>query len=103
MKLLVGTLILAAAASVASAQQAAQPAEAAKQYDQTKARVIAELSAAGGHGNIKNSPLSAEEVNESVQTLADGNRIVRKSSGKMYRNSEGRVRRDMSGGIGGML
>ncbi|MBK6724245.1 MAG: hypothetical protein IPG58_13565 [Acidobacteria bacterium] len=28
---------------------------------------------------------------------------MRKSSGKMYRNSEGRTRREMSGGIGGML
>lgn len=102
MKLLVGTFIFAATASFASAQQTSQPAVAVKTYEQTQARVIAELSAAG-HSNIKNAPLSAEEVNESVQTLADGNRIVRKSSGKMYRNSEGRVRREMSGGIGGML
>lgn len=102
MKLLVGTFIFAATASLVSAQQAPQPATAAKPYDQAQAKVIAELSAAA-HSNVKNSPLSAEEVNESVQTLADGNRIVRKSSGKMYRNSEGRTRREMSGGIGGML
>ncbi|MBP9111113.1 MAG: hypothetical protein KBF83_16280 [Pyrinomonadaceae bacterium] len=100
MRLLVGTLIFTATASVLSAQQASQPAAAVKVSEHAK--VIAELSAAG-HGNVKNSPLSAEEVNESVQTLADGNRIVRKSSGKMYRNSEGRTRREMSGGIGGML
>lgn len=50
---------------------------------------------------VKGSPFSAEAVSESVQTLADGNRIVRSSTSKLYRNSEGRFRREMSGGMGG--
>lgn len=50
---------------------------------------------------VKNSPFSAEAVSESVQTLSDGNRIVRSSTSKLYRNSEGRFRREMSGGSGG--
>lgn len=102
MRSLIVTLIITAAASAVSAQQTPQPAEGPKANEQAKARVIAELAAAG-HNTVKNSPLSCEEVNESVQTLADGNRIVRKSTGKMYRNSDGRVRREMSGGTGGML
>lgn len=117
MKILVTTLIIASATGAAMAQgTAAQaPTEAAKVYaesakvfgETTKAyqaaKVVAELSAAQGHGLQKNSPLSAEEVNESVQTLADGNRIVRNSTGKFYRNSEGRIRREGSGGVSGVL
>lgn len=95
MKLVIGTIVLAASAVSAAAQAAVQPAAAAK--------VIAELTAAGSRTAVKNSPFTAEEVNESVQTLADGNRIVRSSTGKIYRNSEGRIRRDITGGVGGLL
>ena len=66
------------------------------------AKVIREL-AASSEKMVKNSPFSAEAVSESVQTLADGNRIVRNSTSKLYRNSEGRFRREMTGGSGGML
>lgn len=69
---------------------------------QHDAKVIAEI-AAGHEKMIKNAPFSAEAVSESVQTLADGNRIVRSSTSKMYRNSEGRFRREIAGGVGGML
>ena len=40
------------------------------------------------------APYSAEAVNESTQMLADGNRIVQKSVTRVYRDSEGRTRRD---------
>lgn len=43
---------------------------------------------------VKGAPYSAEAVTESVQALADGNRIVRKSSATIYRDSEGRTRRE---------
>lgn len=66
------------------------------------AKVIAEL-AAKAENVMKNSPFSAEAVSESVQTLADGNRIVRNSTTKLYRNSEGRFRRELKSGSGGML
>ncbi len=52
---------------------------------------------------VKGSPFSADAVSESVQALADGNRIVRSSTNKLYRNSEGRFRRELSGGSGGAL
>ena len=69
---------------------------------QQEARVVAEI-AAGNEKMVKNSPFSAEAVSESVQTLADGNRIVRSSTSKLYRNSEGRFRREISGGAGSMF
>ena len=46
----------------------------------------------GGSGPTKNAPYSAEAVTETVQTLADGNRITRKNSVTQYRDSEGRTR-----------
>lgn len=71
-------------------------------YAQQDAKVIAEI-AASNEKTIKNAPFSAEAVSESVQVLADGNRIVRNSTSKLYRNSEGRFRREMSGGSGGVF
>jgi hypothetical protein len=43
---------------------------------------------------IKGLPYSAEFVSESIQTLPDGNRIVQKTTGRVYRDNEGRVRRE---------
>src|ERR1044071_3706431 len=45
---------------------------------------------------VKNAPYSAESVTESVQTLSDGNRIVNKITSQIYRDSEGRTRRDQT-------
>src|SRR5918993_2813624 len=70
-------------------------------YAQQDAKVIAEI-AASNEKTIKNSPFSAEALSESVQVLADGNRIVRSSTSKLYRNSEGRFRREHKGGSGGL-
>ena len=46
---------------------------------------------------VKNAPYSADLVTESVQTLPDGNHIRQSSSVKVYRDSEGRTRREQSG------
>jgi hypothetical protein len=44
---------------------------------------------------IAGAPYSADVVNESVQTLADGNRIVEKTTTKQYRDSQGRERKEL--------
>lgn len=97
MKVIVGFFVLALGALVVPAQDT-PPQPVAPQ----SARVIGELK-----GNlvtaVKNSPFTAEEVNESVQTLADGNRITHSSTTKVYRNSEGRMRRENKAGVGGAL
>ena len=46
---------------------------------------------------VKGAPYSAEMETESVQTLGDGNRIVSRSTGRVYRDAEGRVRREENG------
>src|SRR5499426_2796352 len=45
---------------------------------------------------VKGAPYSADIVTETVQTLGDGNRIVRNSSSKIYRDSAGRTRREQA-------
>ena len=45
---------------------------------------------------VKNAPYSAESVTETVQTLADGNRIVNRITSQVYRDSEGRTRREQT-------
>ena len=88
MKVLSGLMLFVLCSVYANAQQ--------------EAKVIAEI-AAGNEKMVKNAPFSADAVSESVQTLADGNRIVRSSTSKLYRNSEGRFRREISGGGGSMF
>jgi hypothetical protein len=48
---------------------------------------------------VKGAPYSAEAVTETTQMLADGNRIVRKNSSQIYRDGEGRTRREQSIGM----
>ncbi|MDT7542727.1 MAG: hypothetical protein QOE33_2631 [Acidobacteriota bacterium] len=60
---------------------------------------ISEMSFDGR--NVKGSPYSADAVTETVMVLGDGNRITRTTTAKLYRDSEGRTRREQSlNGIG---
>ncbi len=45
---------------------------------------------------ITNAPYSAESVTESAQVLTDGNRISRKNTAAVYRDGQGRTRREES-------
>ena len=49
-----------------------------------------------GGKTVKGAPYSAEAVTETIQTLGDGNRIVNRMSSMIYRDSEGRTRREQS-------
>src|SRR5215216_6459425 len=49
-----------------------------------------------GGKTVKGAPYSAEAVTESIQTLADGNRIINRNTSSVYRDSEGRTRREQS-------
>jgi hypothetical protein len=51
---------------------------------------------------VKNAPYTADLVTESVQTLPDGNHIRQSSSVKVYRDSEGRTRREQSVNLNGL-
>ena len=58
---------------------------------------IAHEFGAGGE-IVKNAPYQAEAVSETVQALADGNRIVRRSSTLVARDGLGRTRQERKGG-----
>lgn len=75
------------AALLVSVTAFAQDEIARKQAVEVAARVPFEKA-------IKGAPYSAETVVESSQTLADGNRISRKTTGSVYRDGEGRSRRE---------
>jgi hypothetical protein len=46
------------------------------------------------------APYAADSVTESVQVLSDGNRIARKTATRIYRDSEGRTRREQLSSTG---
>jgi len=45
---------------------------------------------------VKGKPYSARSITESTQTLADGNRITQRNEAVVYRDSEGRTRREQT-------
>ena len=49
-----------------------------------------------GGKTVKGAPYSAESVTETIQTLADGNRIINRITSSLYRDSEGRTRREQT-------
>jgi len=49
-----------------------------------------------GGKTVKNAPYSAEAVTETIQTLGDGNRIINRITSMLYRDSDGRTRREQS-------
>ena len=51
---------------------------------------------------VKGAPYSAEAMTEVIQTLGDGNRIINRTISLLYRDSEGRTRREQTlNAIGG--
>ena len=45
---------------------------------------------------VKGAPYSGETVTETIQTLADGNRIINRITSSVYRDSDGRTRREQT-------
>lgn len=84
--------------------------EAQREAEREVHRVMAELPRQLALGNqalafagreleservVKGAPYCATAVHENVQTLGDGNRIVRKQSSQLCRDGEGRTRREV--------
>ena len=61
---------------------------------QSSGVVTTAVSGHMGGSPLKGAPYSATITNESVETLADGNRIVQSSTGTTARDSQGRTRQD---------
>ena len=78
---------IAAAALLVGASASAQDEPARRAATEVAARVPLEVP-------TKGAPYSAETIVEGTQALADGNRIHRKTTGRVYRDGEGRTRRE---------
>ena len=83
-------LLVLAAASCAFAQEKGNVI-----YQTTgTAGIVASGGFDGGSGPVVGAPYSATTSNESIQTLADGNRLVQTSTGTTARDSQGRTRQE---------
>ncbi|HKO98508.1 MAG TPA: energy transducer TonB [Pyrinomonadaceae bacterium] len=98
----------------AEQERSAQAAEASARSQGDRAayeRALVVSGAQGGSGGdyvflatemsfggklVKGAPYSGQAVTESMQTLPDGNRIINRSSAAVYRDSEGRTRREQT-------
>ena len=52
---------------------------------------------------VKGAPYSAQAVTETIQTLGDGNRIINRNTNELYRDNDGRTRREVSIKMFGVL
>jgi hypothetical protein len=91
MKILTALIVIVFPGLIVFGQQARTPAPP------SVPKVLSEISVTSSNKIVKGSPFSAEAVSETTQTLADGNRIVRRWTEKLYRSSEGKFRREGSG------
>jgi hypothetical protein len=92
MKRIYGMLAILPMLVVAGAAQDVSPAEALNKLE-AKLREVKVMGAVMGPA-VKGAPYSAVEVTESTQVLADGTRIHREDRTTVYRDSEGRLRRE---------
>jgi len=79
----------------AEAQSKAQADVVKAQLDDVLRNVKVKLATeAGVMANIKGAPYSAEQISERTQILSDGTRIHTENTVKLYRDGQGRVRRE---------
>lgn len=102
--LLAAISVLTLAATAAVAQQQAEGVVIKQRVIQgpegapppPDANILFMASESFGGKTVKGAPYSAESVTESIQTLADGNRIINRNTSSVYRDSEGRTRREQT-------
>ena len=105
-----GTLLVAAGLISTLAAQAEDPGQKAREATDAlnkKALAVQTFEFVSGQlisgPPVKGAPYSAEAVNETIQTLADGNRIVQRNSAMQYRDNEGRERREETSAMGAIF
>jgi hypothetical protein len=80
---------------------AQDPATLKKKLDEAMAQVVSDeiINAK----TVKGAPYSAQSTSETIRVLADGNRITNTNSTTIYRDSQGRERREQSSGAEGAV
>lgn len=104
MKTTLTVAVLVCVAATAGAQVIHHDAQSKTEQHQLQLK-IEQARASGVHVSVepravKGMPYSGEAVTESIQTLADGNRIVKRSTARVYRDGAGRTRRETIGADG---
>jgi opacity protein-like surface antigen len=106
MKRIYGMAMLAALFALAAAAQDAVTEKQRKDQDAVMKKQLAEDISAGLKqmtlvrmeggvmSNVKNAPYRADQITETTQTLGDGTRIHNEHQVTIYRDSQGRVRRE---------
>jgi len=98
-------IILIAGLAMVVPALAQSPEDLISQYGLTVKRLQVELdprvttryyARLGAGAAVKNAPYSADAVTETTQSLTDGNRIVQRTTQKVYRDVDGRERREES-------
>ncbi len=108
-RIMIAACAVAALAASASAQQHVssytfvEKGNGPQQVLLDKVRVEQGLKVAIETKPVANAPYSAEAVNETVQALPDGNRIVHRNVTRVYRDSAGRTRRETLDSDGNVL
>ena len=87
-------VLLTASAAFAQDPKIAAEKEAAEVNARRLNAVVARVPLEAG---VKGAPYSADVVVSNNQTLADGNRITHSETSHVYRDGEGRTRREQSG------
>ena len=95
MKRIYGMAMLAALFALAAA---AQDVVMQKKMQDELSNVVTRMKVVGFEGgvmsNVKGAPYRADQITESTQTLGDGTRIHNEHRVTIYRDSQGRVRRE---------
>src|ERR1700733_7589003 len=95
MKRIYGMAMLAALFALAVA---AQDVVMQKKMQDELSSVVTRMKVVGFEGgvmsNVKGAPYRADQITESTQTLGDGTRIHNEHQVTIYRDSQGRVRRE---------
>ena len=87
-------VLLLAVASVVFAQDVPRTDVVYQSVGSSSGGIVTAVAGKMFGSPVQGAPYSATITNESVQTLADGNRIVQSSTGTTARDSHGRTRQD---------
>jgi hypothetical protein len=105
MKKTLSVVLLLGFAATARAQVVVHELSAKAAHEQQLQVLMDKVAGTGVYVSVEDKPVigapySAETVSESVQVLTDGNRIVRRSVSRVYRDGKGRSRREEVGADG---
>jgi hypothetical protein len=98
---LIVTIILLVSAMASIAQEPPPPPPPPGEAGMGAGMFLARFEGGPGDKLVKGAPYSAQALTETSQTLGDGNQIHRTATATLYRDSEGRTRREETMGAMG--